>query len=45
MNQDREHDEEDLIDLGAVTSETHGNFGTVQPDSPQNRIQLGVLAD
>ncbi len=37
--------EAEFIDLGAVTSETHGNGGTVVPDAPQERQQAGILAD
>lgn len=45
MNHNPEIDNEELIDLGEALAETHGNFGLIQPDAPQNRVSLGILAD
>lgn len=44
MTQERELDAE-FIDLGAVTTETQGDGGSIVPDAPQQRLQTGILAD
>ncbi|MFT4054926.1 MAG: hypothetical protein QM681_10500 [Novosphingobium sp.] len=37
--------EDEPIDLGAVTDETHGDGGDIVPDLPQARSQTGILVD
>lgn len=45
MAHENEHLDDEVIDLGSVTGETHGINGLVQPDAGMGRQQLGILAD
>lgn len=45
MNDAHEHIDEEFVDLGSVTTETHGTDGQIQPDVGLGRQQLGILAD
>jgi hypothetical protein len=45
MEKQSEQRDEQFIDLGSVTRETHGTGGPVQADANLNRISTGILAD
>lgn len=45
MDKKLENRDDELIDLGAVTDETHGGPAGIFPDSPQPRAPLGILVD
>ncbi|WP_162792438.1 hypothetical protein [Novosphingobium sp. P6W] len=45
MEKQNEQLDEQFIDLGSVTSETHGTGGPVEADANLNRLSTGILAD
>lgn len=45
MNKELDHRDDELIDLGAVTEETHGSSDGFDTDGLQKRIVLGFLVD
>ncbi len=45
MNKELDHRDDELIDLGSVTEETHGFLDGDIEDTPLPRRPLGILAD
>ncbi len=45
MKKELEHRDDELIDLGAVTAETHGSNDGILPDGVQPRKQIGIVTD
>lgn len=45
MNKNLENHDDVLIDLGAVTEETHGSNENIAPDGVQPRQPLGIVVD
>lgn len=45
MNKEQDYGDVELIDLGAVSEETHGFIPGSVEDTPLPRLQLGMIAD
>lgn len=45
MNKELDQRDDELIDLGSVTDETHGGPLGAFPDSPDPRAPLGIIVD
>lgn len=45
MDKELDYRDDELIDLGAATEETHGGPPGHFPDAPQPRTPLGILVD
>lgn len=45
MDKELTYRDDELIDLGAVTEETHGSNENIAPDGVQPRQPLGIVVD
>ncbi len=45
MNDAHEHIDEEFVDLGSVTAETHGLGTADESDVPLRRQQIGIIAE
>ena len=45
MDKVLDYRDDEMIDLGAATEETHGGPVGIFPDAPQPRAPLGILVD
>lgn len=45
MGKEQNYRDDELIDLGAATAETHGSNDGALPDGVQPRKQIGIVTD
>lgn len=45
MKKELDYRDDELVDLGAATAETHGSNDGTLPDGVQPRKQIGIVAD